>query len=71
MNLTQAVEGNQYTVLKVDTANAEMNEFLFTLGCYESEKITVVAKVSGTYIVVIKDGRYSIDENLAKSITVQ
>lgn len=70
MNLTQAEEGKQYKVVKVDTGNSEMNEFLFTLGCYEDECITVVAKVSDTYVVVIKDGRYSIDERLAQSIEI-
>ncbi len=70
MNLTQAEVGKQYVVKSVSTKDKETDDFLFTLGCYEGETITVVAKVSDTYVVVIKDGRYSIDARLASSIEI-
>ena len=52
------------------TDDEELNAFLFSLGCYSGEPITVVSERRGTYVVSIKDARYNIDKNLAKAISI-
>ncbi len=67
-------EGNvdiEYTIKSIDTRNdEEMEKFLFSLGCYAGEKITIISRLHKNYIVTVKDARYSIDEDLAKAIEV-
>lgn len=70
MNLLNAQEGIEYTVKDILTDDAELNSFLFTLGCYSGEPITVVSRRKGGCTVSIKDSRYSIDNQLAKAIIV-
>ena len=70
MDLTKAQEGKEYIVLKIDTNDEELNSFLFSLGCYRGEPITVVSRLKSGCIVSIKDGRYSIDNQLAAAIIV-
>lgn len=70
MCLFDANAGNQYIVKAVLTNDDELNSFLFSLGCYEGQPITVVAKRRGGLTVSIKDGRYSIDNALAKAIII-
>ena len=70
MNLKEAVEGKEYTIISINTNDEELNAFLFSLGCYSGEKITVVTHIKGGCIVSIKDGRYSIDKSLAKAIEI-
>ena len=70
MNLLEAEEGRTYTVKEINTDDEEMNAFLFRLGCYSGEPITIVTKKKKNCIVVIKDGRYSIDNMLAEAIIV-
>lgn len=60
----------EYIIKAVETKDIEMKDFLFTLGCYEGEAISVISIISDQYIVVVKDARYSIDRNLASSIIV-
>lgn len=60
----------EYMIKAIETTNDEMRDFLFTLGCYEGEMITVISMLSDQYVVVIKDARYSIDQNLAACIIV-
>lgn len=71
MNLTNAAEGNEYIIRSIETDDEELNSFLFSLGCYSGERITVVSRRKGTCVVSIKDGRYSIDNQLAEAIIVQ
>ena len=66
MNLTNAQEGKEYIVRQIVTDDEEMDAFLFSLGCYAGEPITVVSRRKGTCVVSIKDGRYSIDNQLRK-----
>ena len=61
MNLTKAVEGTEYIIKNIETDDEELNSFLFSLGCYEGEPITVVSHLRSSCIVSIKDGRYNID----------
>lgn len=70
MNLKEAVEGKEYTIISINTDDEELDAFLFSLGCYSGEKITVVSHVKGGCIVSIKDGRYNIDNQLAEAILI-
>ena len=70
MNLNDAQEGIEYIVKEIDTDDEELNAFLFTLGCYSGEPITVIAHRKGGCTVSIKDGRYNIDTELASAILI-
>lgn len=70
MNLTEAKEGIEYIVKGIQTDDEELNAFLFSLGCYSGEPITVVIRRRSNYIVTIKDGRYNIDNELASAILI-
>jgi len=70
MNLTMAQEGKEYIIQRIDTDDEELNSFLFSLGCYSGEPITVVARRKSSCTVSIKDGRYNIDSQLAEAIIV-
>ncbi|MBO5269901.1 MAG: ferrous iron transport protein A [Clostridia bacterium] len=70
MNLMEAEEGKEYIVKQIDTDDEELNAFLFTLGCYSGEPITVIARRRGGCTVSIKDGRYNIDTELASAILI-
>lgn len=70
MTLLNAVEGTEYIVRKIETDDEELDAFLFSLGCYAGEPITVVARRRGGCVVSIKDGRYNIDNQLAEAIIV-
>ena len=70
MNLTQAQEGKEYIIQRIETDDEELNAFLFTLGCYSGEPITVIARRKRNCTVSIKDGRYSIDSQLAEAIII-
>ncbi len=68
MTLRQAADGREYTVRSINVDDDEVQSFLFSLGCYSGEKITVVSHLRGSCVVAIKDGRYSIDNQLADAI---
>ena len=70
MNLTEAQEGKEYIIRDIVTDDEDMDAFLFSLGCYSGEKITVIRRQKGGCIVAIKDGRYNIDNQLAEAIIV-
>ncbi len=70
MNLTEATEGKEYIVKQIETADEELDAFLFSLGCYSGEPITVISHVKGGCVVSIKDGRYNIDNQLASAILI-
>ena len=71
MNLKNAVEGIEYLIKSIKTEDEELNSFLFSLGCYAGEPITVVSRRKGTCVVSIKDGRYNVDTALAEVISVK
>ena len=71
MNLTEALEGQEYIVKQIETDDEELDAFLFSLGCYAGEPITVVSRRKGGCTVSIKDGRYNIDNQLAEAIAVE
>ena len=70
MTLAQAVEGKEYVVQRIETDDEELNAFLFSLGCYSGEPITVVSRKRRNCTVSIKDGRYNIDDQLAEAIII-
>ncbi len=70
MNLKEAKEGIEYIIKQIDTDDEELDAFLFSLGCYSGEPITVISKSRGGSVVSIKDGRYNIDNQLAEAIIV-
>lgn len=70
MTLAQAQEGKEYIIRSIQTDDAELEAFLFSLGCYSGEPITVVSRRRGSCTVSIKDGRYSIDKALAEAIEI-
>ena len=70
MNLLAAQEGKEYIIRAIETDDEELNAFLFSLGCYSGEPITVVSRRRGSCVISVKDGRYSIDSQLAEAIIV-
>ena len=70
MSLDQAVLGTEYIIKDISTNDEEMKSFLFSLGCYSGEPITVVSRKKNNCVVSIKDGRYNIDIDLAKAISI-
>lgn len=70
MNLRNALEGNEYVIKNIVTDDEELNAFLFSLGCYSGELITVISHHRGGCVISIKDGRYNIDNQLAEAIEI-
>ena len=70
MTLANAEVGKEYIIRRIETDDEELDAFLFSLGCYSGEPITVVSRRRGSCVVSIKDGRYTIDEQLAAAILV-
>ena len=71
MTLKYADAGKEYTIVSIETFDEELDSFLFSLGCYEGDAITVVSHRRGGCVVSIKDARYSIDYPLADAIEVK
>ena len=71
MDLKRVHTGEEYIIKEILTNDVELDSFLFSLGCYSGEPSTVVSHLRGGCVVSIKDGRYSIDNALAKAIIVQ
>ena len=70
MTLAEAKVGEEYIIKEIVTEDEELDAFLFTLGCYSGEPVTVISRLKSTCVISIKDGRYSIDRNLASAITI-
>ena len=70
MNLKNANVGKIYKIKKLNINDEELGAFLFSLGCYSGEPITVIARRRGGCTVAIKDGRYHIDNQLAEAILI-
>ena len=70
MNLSVAEEGKEYIIQRIETDDEDLNAFLFSLGCYAGEPVTVVSRRRGGCTVSIKDGRYNIDNQLASAILI-
>ncbi len=70
MTLNEAELGVEYIVKKIATDDEDMVSFLFTLGCYEDQPVTVVTRKKKNMVLSIKDARYNIDSELASVILV-
>jgi len=70
MNLMSVPEGEEVIISRIETDDEELNAFLFSLGCYSGEPITVISRRKSSCTVSIKDGRYNIDNQLAEAIIV-
>ena len=70
MDLTVATIGKEYTIHSINTQEPELDAFLFSLGCFSGEPITVISRRRSSCTVAIKDGRYCIDPRLARAITL-
>ena len=70
MNLADAMIGEECIVKEIQTEDDELKSFLFSLGCYRGEPITVISHIKGGCVVSIKDARYNIDTDLAKAISI-
>lgn len=70
MNLLKAIIGETYQIENIITDDEELEQFLFRLGCYSGEEITVVSKKKKNMVVSIKDGRYNIDDGIAEAIII-
>ena len=70
MSLRNADLGKEYIIRAIETNDEELNAFLFSLGCYSGETITVVSRRKSSCVVSIKDGRYTIDSQLADAIHI-
>ena len=71
MSLMKAKEGREYTIRNVMTNDEEMNAFLFSLGCYSGEPVTVISRMRRSCVIAVKDARYNIDSQLADAIIVE
>ena len=70
MNLREVEEGKECIISRIETDDEELDAFLFSLGCYSGEAITVVRRTKGGCVVAIKDARYNIDNQLAEAIVI-
>ena len=71
MTLRDVKAGEEYIIQSIETNDAELDAFLFSLGCYSGEPITVISHLKGGSIVSIKDGRYTLDKELAEAISIK
>ncbi len=71
MNLMFVEEGKEYIIDRIETDDEELDAFLFSLGCYGGEPITVISRRKKGCVVAVKDGRYNIDNQLAEAIIVK
>ncbi len=70
MNLVEANIGEEYIIKDIVTDDEELNSFLFSLGCYSGEPITVIDRRRGGCVISVKDARYNIDNELASAISI-
>ena len=70
MNISEALEGKTYIVKNIATDDDELNSFLFSLGCYSGEPVSVITHLKGGSVISIKEGRYHVDKQLAKAIKI-
>ena len=70
MNLTEAIIGKEYVIRSINTDDEELDAFLFSLGCYAGQPITVVSHLKCSCVISIKESRYNIDRKLAEAISI-
>ncbi len=71
MTLAEGKVGSRYQVISLETEDDELEGFLLTLGCYQGETVAIVSKNGSNFTLSIRDGRYTVDKNLAEAILVE
>lgn len=69
-NLSEANVNQEYVIKNIDSQDSELKNFLFSLGCFPGELITIISILSENLVIIVKDARYSIDSDLAKAIQI-
>ena len=69
-DLSDAIINQEYIIREIVSDDTELKDFLFTLGCFKGETITVLSVLAENYVISVKDARYSIDDNLAKAVLI-
>lgn len=69
-NLAQGKINKEYIIKEIKANDSELINFLFTLGCYKGESVTVISILAENYVITVKDARYSIDKDLAEAIII-
>ena len=70
MNLCNVEIGKERIIRSIVTDDEELDQFLFSLGCYTGEPVTVVSRRRNSVTIAVKDARYAIDHQLAQAIEV-
>ena len=70
MYLSDANIEKTYIIEEIKTDDEELKSFLFSLGCYSGEPITVISHLKGGCVVSIKEGRYNIDKEIAQAVLI-
>ena len=70
MTLAKAEPGREYIIKKGAAGDRELEAFLFSLGCYSGEPITLISHLRGGSVVSLKESRYNIDSQLAEAIYI-
>lgn len=69
-DLSNAEVSKEYLIKDVQTEDEELKNFLFSLGCFKGESVTVISVLAENFVISVKDARYSIDADLARAIIV-
>jgi len=70
MSLSKGKLQKSYSIKAIESVDPEMTDFLFSLGFYSGQKVTIISKLASNYIINVRDARYSIDKELAQAILV-
>jgi len=71
MNISNCELHTEYIIASIIATEADMKDFLFTLGCYPGETVVLISRLPSMYVVAIKNSRYSIDDDLARAICLR
>lgn len=70
MTLAEAEVEKEYLINEIQSKDDELKKFLFSLGCYVGQPITIIARKKNNMVLSIKDARYNVDIDLARTIIV-
>ena len=70
MLLTQANENTTHIISGIETEDEDMKAFLFSLGCYKGQEISLITKKKHSLVISLKEARYNIDTCLGEAIKI-